>query len=115
MTYPNFKKGDTTLLKAKTKVDEIEHLIFKTENHGDENLSKSLKIDKNFYNKKNFDVIEKKFYNDSIRLGCCQRLNSWLHYLVNVKLFNWSWNKFRCPITEYTSFLASFATLILNE
>ena len=50
-TYPNIN-NDRELLKIKTKNDEIKDLKHKTENHDHENISKSLKIENEYYKKK---------------------------------------------------------------
>ena len=50
-TYPNLNI-DPELLKIKTKDDEIKDLKYKTEKHDYENISKSLKIDSEYYRKK---------------------------------------------------------------
>ena len=47
-TYPNLNY-DPQLLKIKTKDDEIKDLKYELEKHDHENLSKSLKIDNEYY------------------------------------------------------------------
>ena len=49
-TYPNLN-NETELLKIKTRDDEIKNLKDQTEKHDHENISKSLKIDDQFYKK----------------------------------------------------------------
>ena len=51
-TYPNLNKSQETLLKIKTKDDEIEDLKYRTEIHEYEIILKSLKIVNEFYKKK---------------------------------------------------------------
>ena len=48
MAYPNLSK-DPELLKIKTKDDQLRELQYKTEKHDLENISKSLKIDNDYY------------------------------------------------------------------
>ena len=47
-TYPNLNDSEATLLKIKTRDDEIENLKYQTEKHDHENVLKSLKIDIEF-------------------------------------------------------------------
>ena len=49
-TSPNLN-NETELLKLKTRDDEIKNLRDQTEKHDHENISKSLKIDDEFYKK----------------------------------------------------------------
>ena len=50
-TYPNLNESEATLLKTKTRDDEIENLKNQTEKHDHENILKGLKIDKENYQK----------------------------------------------------------------
>ena len=55
MAHPNLN-DDPELLKIKTKDDQIKELQYKTEKHDYENIVKSLKIDNEYYKKKqNFE------------------------------------------------------------
>ena len=58
--YPNLN-NEPELLKIKTRDDEIKHLKYPTEKHDHENISKSLKIDKEYYKKK-YNSLNKKRY-----------------------------------------------------
>ena len=50
-TYPNLN-NEPESLKTKTRDDEIKGLRFKTEKHDHEIVSKSLKIDNEYYKEK---------------------------------------------------------------
>ena len=50
-TYPNLK-NDPELFKITTKDDEIKDLKYKTEIHDRKKISKLLKIDNDYYKKK---------------------------------------------------------------
>ena len=50
-TYPNLNI-ETKLLKLKTRDDEIKNLKYQTEKHDNKNISKSLKIDNEYYENK---------------------------------------------------------------
>ena len=58
-TYPNLNI-DPELLKIKTKDDEIKELKNETEKHDHENILKSLKIDKEYLQKKYKSLSKKK-------------------------------------------------------
>ena len=59
-TYPNIN-NEPELLK-KTRGDKIKILEYQTENHDHENVLKSLKVDNEFYRKKNKSINKKKYY-----------------------------------------------------
>ena len=48
------------LLKIKRKDDQLKEIQYKTEKHDHENILKSLKIDNEFYKKKNKSLKNKK-------------------------------------------------------
>ena len=58
--YPNLKADDVELLKIRTKDDQLKELQYKTEKHDHENILKSLKIDNEYYKKKNKSLNKKK-------------------------------------------------------
>ena len=51
-TLPNLNESETTLLKIKTRIDEIKNLKYQTEKHDLEIILKLLKIDSDYYKKK---------------------------------------------------------------
>ena len=51
-TYPTLN-NEPELLETKTRDDEFKNLKYQTEKHNYENMLKSLKIDNEYYNKKN--------------------------------------------------------------
>ena len=59
-TYPNLNESEATLLKIKTRGDEIKDLKYQTEKHDHENILKSLKIDNEYYKKKYKSLNKKK-------------------------------------------------------
>ena len=59
--YPDLK-NEPELLKIKTRDQEIKNLKYQTEKHDNENISKSLKIDNEFYKKKYKSLKKRKFY-----------------------------------------------------
>ena len=59
--YPNLNnESEATLLKIKTRDDEIKNLKYQTEKHDHENILKSLKIDNEYFKKKYKTVNKKK-------------------------------------------------------
>ena len=56
--YPNLNK-EPELLKIETRDEEFKNLIYQTEKHDHENISNSIKIDKDHYKKK-FKKVNKK-------------------------------------------------------
>ena len=58
-TYPNLKNYPE-VLKIKTKDDEIKDLKYRSEKHDQENILKSLEIDKEYYKRKNKNLNKKK-------------------------------------------------------
>ena len=60
-TYPN-RNNEPELLKIKTKDDEIKELKYRTEKHEYENIVKYLKIDNEYYKKKNKSLNRKKIF-----------------------------------------------------
>ena len=57
--YPDLK-NEPELLKIKTRDDEIKELKYQTEKYDYENILKSLKNDKNYYDKKYRSLNKKK-------------------------------------------------------
>ena len=60
-TYPDLK-NEPELLKIKTRDNEIKNLKYQTEKHDFDNILKSLKNDKNYYDKKYKSLNKKKYY-----------------------------------------------------
>ena len=59
--YPNLnKESEATLLKIKTRDDEIKNLKYQTEKHDHENIIKSLRVDNDYYKKKYKSLNKKK-------------------------------------------------------
>ena len=58
-TYPNLN-NEPELLKTKTRYDQLKELQYQTERHDHENILKSLKIDSEYYKKKNRNLNKKK-------------------------------------------------------
>ena len=59
MAYPKIN-GDAEIVKIKTRDDEIKNLKYQTEKHDQENILKSLKVDKEYYKKKYKSLNKKK-------------------------------------------------------
>ena len=57
--YPDLK-NEPELLKIKTRDDKIKNLKYQTEKHDHENISKSLKVDNEYYKKKYKSLNKKK-------------------------------------------------------
>ena len=110
-TYPNININiKPELLRIKTKNDEIIDLKYGTEKHDYENLSKSPKIDNEYYKKKNKSSNKKKIFMivSEISIGVGElRVGSGLT-IYGI-----------APVGKVTagskSFLSSISTLITNE
>ena len=107
-TYPNLKNEDPTLLKITTKDDEIKDLKYKTEKPDHEIFLKSLKIDKEYYKKKQKSFKKRRFFNYHENLiGPGTTLTSSILSLNNPSVGN--------VISGSTALLTSIAILSTNE
>ena len=108
--YSNLMK-DATLLKVKTKDDEIKELKYKAEKHDYENILKSLKIDNEFYKKKFKSLSKQKIY-----ISVLEVLAGASGFAVGTALsVTGVGASIGVPIAGVSSFLVSVAVLLTNE
>ena len=60
-TYPDLK-NEPELLKIKTRDDEIRNLKYQTEKHDHEKISKTLKVENDYYKKRYKNLNKKRCY-----------------------------------------------------
>ena len=107
-TYPDLK-NEPELLKIKTRDEEIKNLKYQTEKHDHENILKSLKSDKNYYEKKYKSLNKKKILLiiTEILVGSGSAIGSSAMSLINPGA--------GVVISTSTALLTSIAILITNE
>ena len=107
-TYPDLK-NEPELLKIKTRDDEIKNLKYQTEKHDHENILKSLKVDNEYYKKKNKNLNKKKvlLIITEILVGAGSAVGSSTMSLINPGV--------GIIISSSTALLTSIAILITNE
>ena len=108
-TYPNLNESGATLLKIKTRDDEIKKLKCQSEKHDRENLLKSLEMDNECYKKKYKSLNKKKILlsiNESL-IGSRSAMGSSTMGLINPGV--------GIIISSSTALLTSIAILITNE
>ena len=108
-TYPKLKNENPTLSKLSTKDNELKEPQYRTEKHDQENILKSLKIDNEYYRKKNKNLNKKKVIViiTEILIGSPSTINSSTVGLINPGA--------SIIISKSTAFLTSFAISITNE
>ena len=109
-TYPNFNnESEATLLKIKTRDDEIKNFKYQTEKHDHENILKSLKVDNDYYEKKYKSLNKKKLLLiiTEILVGSGSALGTAMMSLINPSI--------GMVLTSSTALLTSLAILITNE
>ena len=106
--YPDLK-NDVELLKIKTRDDEIKNLKYQTEKHDYENILKSLKVDNEYYKKKNKSLNKKKILLviTEILVGSGSAIGSSAMSMINPGA--------GIIISSSTALLTSIAILITNE
>ena len=106
--YPDLK-NEPELLKIKTRDDEIKELKYQTEKHDYENILKSLKNDKNYYDKKYRSLNKKKILLiiTEILVGSGSAIGSSAMSLINPGA--------GIVISSSTALLTRIAILITNE
>ena len=106
--YPDLK-NDPELLKIKTKHDQLKELQYKTEEHDQENILKSLKSDNEYYKKKYKSLNKKKIllFITEILVGSGSAIGSSAMSLINPGA--------GIIISSSTALLTSIAILITNE
>ena len=106
--YPDLK-NEPEVLKIKTRDDEIKELKYQTEKHDYENILKSLKNDKNYYDKKYRSLNKKKILLiiTEILVGSGSAIGSSAMSLINPGA--------GIVISSSTALLTSIAILITNE
>ena len=107
-TYPDLK-NEPELLKIKTRDDEIKNLKYQTEKHDHENISKSLKVDNEYYKKKYKNLNKKKILLiiTEILVGSVSSIGSSAMSMINPGA--------GIIISSSTALLTSIAILITNE
>ena len=107
-TYPNLN-NDPELLNIKTKYDEIKDTKDKTETNDHENFLKPLKIEKNYYKKKNKSFNKRKILIiiTEILTGSTSAISSSTMGLINPGAGD--------NFSSRTALLLSMAILITNE
>ena len=107
-TYPDLK-NEPELLKMKIRDDEIKNLKYQTEKHDHENILKSLKVDNEYYKKKNKNLNKKKvlLIITEILVGAGSAVGSSTMGLINPGA--------GIIISSSTALLTSIAILITNE
>ena len=107
-TYPDLK-NEPELLKIKTRDDEIKNLKYQSEKHDFENILKSLKNDKNYYEKKYKSLNKKKvlLIITEILVGDGSAVGSSAMSMINPGA--------GIIISSSTALLTSIAILITNE
>ena len=108
-TYPKMKNEDPTLLKIRTKDDEIRELDYKTEKHDQEKISKSLKFVYEFSGKKQTSLNKKEVSLNitGILTGSGSAIGASTFSLISPGIV--------IVITSSTAPLTSIALLIKNE
>ena len=106
--YPDLK-NEPELLKIKTRDDEIKELKYQTEKHDYENILKSLKNDKNYYDKKYRSLNKKKILLiiTEILVGAGSAIGSSSMALINPGA--------GIVVSSSTALLTSIAILITDE
>ena len=106
--YPDLK-NEPELLKIETRDDEIKNLKYQTEKHDFENILKSLKNDKLYYDKKYKSLNKKKtlLIISEILIGGGSAISSSAMTMINPGA--------GIIISSSTVFLTSIAILITNE
>ena len=100
-----------SLLKVKTKDDEIKDLKYKTEKHDYENILKNLEIDNDYYKKKYKSINKKKIYNSILEI-----LAGASGVVVGSTLTATGvGTQIGVPIAGISSFVISVAVLFTNE
>ena len=103
--------NEVSILKVKTKDDEIEDLKYKAEKHYYENILKSLEFDSDYYKKKYKSVIKKKIY-----ISVLEILAGASGVVVGSTLTATGvGTQVGVPIAGVTSFVISVAVLFTNE
>ena len=107
-TYPNIN-NEAELLKIKTRDDEMKNLKHQTEKHHHENILKSLKVDNEYYKKKNKSLNKKKvlLIITEILIGSGSAISKSTMSLINPSI--------GIVLTSSTALLTSLAILITNE
>ena len=107
-TYPDLK-NEPELLKIKTRDEEIRNLKYQSEKHDFENILKSLKNDKLYYDKKYKSLNKKKtlLIISEILIGGGSAISSSAITMINPGA--------GIIISSSTAFLTSIAILITNE
>ena len=97
------------MLKIKTRDDEIKNSKYQTEKHDHEIITKSLKVDKDYYKKKNKTLNKKKILLiiTEILVGTGSAVGSSTMGLINPGAV--------IIVSSSTALLTSFAILITNE
>ena len=108
-TYPNLNESEATLIKIKTRDDEIKNLKYQMEKHDLENILKSLKIDNEYYNKKYKSLSKTKvfFILTEKLIGSASTIRSSTMGLINQGA--------GIKISVSTALLTSIAVLLTNE
>ena len=107
-TYPDLK-NEPGLLKMKTRDDEIKKLKYPNEKHDHEIILKSLKVDKEFYEKRDKSLNKKKvlLIITEILIGSGSAISTSTLGLINPGA--------NIIISSSTALLTSIAILITNE
>ena len=107
-TFPGLR-NETDLLKMKTRDDEIKKLKYQNEKHDHENILKSLKIDNEYYKKKNKKLNKNKvlLIITEILVGAGSAVGSSSMASINPGA--------GIVISSSTALLTSIAILITNE
>ena len=108
-TNPNLNEPEATLLKMKTRDDEIKSLKYQTEKNDHEIILKSLEIDNEYYKKKYKSLNKKKILLiiTEILIGSGSAIGSSTMVLINPGV--------GIIISSSTAFLTIIAILITNE
>ena len=103
------KTDDVQLLKIKTRDDEIKNLKYRTEKRDHENILKSLKINNDYYKKKNKSLNKKNILLviTKILIGSTSTVGSSTMCLINPGA--------GINLSSSTALLTSIAILITNE
>ena len=101
--------NDPDWLKIKTEVDQIKNIKYRTGKHDHENILKSLKIDNEYYKKKNRNVNKNKvlLIITEILIGSASTISSSKMGLINPRA--------GINISSSTALLTSFAILLTKE
>ena len=108
-TYPNLNESEATLLKLKTRDDEIKNLKYKAEKHDHEKILKSLKFDNEYYKKKKKSLKKKKvlILITEFLIGSGSAKSTSTMSLINPSIVK--------VLTSSSALLTSIAILINNE